>query len=106
MDGTDGELLLVALLADAFEFLALLDRDSGFLAGIVLVDGVDADKGAVEESDDGGIGERTRSHGECPASAAASVDSAVHREQEDGPLMFFAQLDRGANVLRPADLVK
>jgi hypothetical protein len=64
------------------------------------------DKVAVEQFDDLGIGERTRSQGEGAASAAADVHSAIVREKENRPMMLASQLLRFQQARAPADLIK
>ena len=102
VDGAGRELLGQGLAVDALVLGLLLLRGVAGVA-VVLVDGEDGDEGGVEAVDDGGAGERTRSHGGGPASAAAEVDAAVHGEQEDRPVVLGGEPAGGAEVGRPAD---
>lgn len=105
MDGPGRQLGLQGLVVDALVFLAFLGR-GGAVAAIVLVRGIDRNEIAVDQVDRTRIGERTRSQGIGPASAAADGHAAIVREQEDRPLSLPAQSERFTDVLDPADVVE
>ena len=105
MDGPGRQLGLQGLVVDALVFLAFLGR-SGAVAAVVLVRSVNRNEIAVDQVDRTRIGERTRSQGIGPASAAADGHAAVVREQEYWPLRFLPHPQRFTDVLHPTDVVE
>src|SRR5947209_3833230 len=93
---------LVEFLKDALERGLLISRH-GCIGFVVHAVGVGRDEVMVEQVDDRGIGERTRSHGGGAASAALqchgmfSHSGPAIAEEEDWAVVFLGQADSVAN---------
>ena len=105
MDRARGELGLESLVINAIVLLLLLLRRRSPLV-VILVRDINGDEVSVEKRYDFWIGERTRPHGESPASTTPNPHPPVVGEEEDWPLMFLREALRLPAALHPADLVE
>jgi hypothetical protein len=102
----NAEFLGMEIEVNALPLFLFCGRRFSFRSGCLLIRAGDRNEIPIEQLDDFGIGERTRSQAKSPTSTTAGIDLAVVEEQEDGTVGLLGEFLGAEDTGGPSNLVE